>query len=254
MALLELYHKRHLVLLVCGGATEEEETEIVELNGEDVSLQGIGLDDTVEISSRSAVETHTKIAEEDEAVLNGGTGNSLEDQPQEAIKDERKTVAGNVADRTSAMENTDEMFDDCGPLSGWARTYTLAAGAASGFLGGLCGIRGPPVIFYFLYPPFPFSKRSQRATAVCMSATNAAMRVLYYLFDVLVRKRETFFAKSDWGLYVAVIGCSIWGCYVGSEVFEYVKGSSEIIRSVLAVLLLLCGVSLLISSFGGFPA
>jgi hypothetical protein len=64
-------------------------------------------------------------------------------------------------------------------LGSSARFWTLFAGAVSGFLGGLCGIRGPPIILYFLHPPFPvsFTKNTQRATGACITFTNVAMRV-----------------------------------------------------------------------------
>lgn len=152
------------------------------------------------------------------------------------------------------VETNDITFEEVtrrrDPLSSWAKSYTIVVGATSGFLGGLCGIRGPPVILYFLYPPVYFDKHQQRATAVCMSASNVVMRVLYYLFDVLVLKRTNYFDRSDWGLYLVIVICSLWGCYVGSELFGHLSGSRDTIRSVLAVLLLLCGLSLMISSFG----
>ena len=62
-------------------------------------------------------------------------------------------------------------------------------------------------------------------------------------FDVLEA------AKDDWLLYLSVIICSVIGGLVGSKMFEYVKDSKDTIRGILAVFLVLCGVSLLFSAF-----
>jgi hypothetical protein len=134
-----------------------------------------------------------------------------------------------------------------------AQFWTLFAGAISGFLGGLCGIRGPPIILYFLHPPFPvsFTKNTQRATGACITFTNVLMRVAYYLVDTLLFDGEDYFEGSDWGLYVAIVISSILGVLVGSQLFEHMKDSKATIRGILAILLLLCGMSLLLSSFAG---
>jgi hypothetical protein len=134
-----------------------------------------------------------------------------------------------------------------------AQFWTLFAGAISGFLGGLCGIRGPPIILYFLHPPFPvsFTKNTQRATGACITFTNVLMRVAYYLVDTLLFDGEDYFEGNDWGLYVAIVISSILGVLVGSQLFEHMKDSKATIRGILAMLLLLCGMSLLLSSFAG---
>ena len=139
--------------------------------------------------------------------------------------------------------------DDTTALSPRTIGLTLLAGGASGFLGGLCGIRGPPLIAYFLHPPIPFDKETQRATAMCITFVNVSMRMVYYVFDVF-RQQSPIVAADSW-LYVAVILASIWGCFVGSELFELLKDSRNVIRAILSVFLLLTGVSLLMSSFFG---
>jgi hypothetical protein len=138
-------------------------------------------------------------------------------------------------------------------LGASALFWTLFAGAASGFLGGLCGIRGPPIILYFLHPPFPvsFTKKTQRATGACITFTNVAMRVAYYLIDTMAFDGEGYLESSDWVLYAAIIISSVLGVLVGSKLFEYMKDSKTTVRGILAIFLLLCGVSLLMSSFMG---
>jgi uncharacterized membrane protein YfcA len=77
------------------------------------------------------------------------------------------------------------------------------------------------------------------------------MCVAYYLVDTLLFDGEDYFEGSDWGLYVAIVISSITGVLVGSELFDYIKDSKATIRGILAILLLLCGMSLLLSSFAG---
>mmetsp|Transcript_18544 Transcript_18544/g.26363 ORF Transcript_18544/g.26363 Transcript_18544/m.26363 type:complete len:414 (+) Transcript_18544:88-1329(+) len=130
---------------------------------------------------------------------------------------------------------------------------TLLAGGASGFLGGLVAIRGPPLIFYFLHPPHPitFNKSSQRATGVVIMFCNVLMRMIFYLVNTfsLTSSGKMGFVKEDWRLYLSVIVCSIAGGLVGSKMFEYLKDSKDTIRGILAVFLFMCGISLLFSAF-----
>jgi len=139
-----------------------------------------------------------------------------------------------------------------------ATFITLLAGGASGFLGGLVAIPGPPLLFYFLHPPHPitFNKSSQRATGVVILFCNVLMRMIFYFVNTFSLKSSASggkskmgFVKEDWRLYLSVIVCSIVGGFVGSKMFEYLKDSQDTIRGILAVFLLLCGVSLLFSAF-----
>ena len=149
-----------------------------------------------------------------------------------------------------AVADTEEEKSS-GPLGMAARLWTLVAGSGSGFLGGLCGIRGPPVILYFLHPPKPikFNKKEQRATGALITATNVAMRVTYYFVETFALQKDSFFKSSDWYLYVCVILCSVGGVLVGSHLFDKMKDSRNNIRMILSIFLLLCGVSLLLSAF-----
>lgn len=40
--------------------------------------------------------------------------------------------------------------------------WTLVAGSSSGFLGALCAIQGPPLMPYFLHPPYPLQFRKKK--------------------------------------------------------------------------------------------
>lgn len=77
------------------------------------------------------------------------------------------------------------------------------------------------------------------------------MRMIFYLVNTfsLTSSSKMGFVKEDWRLYLSVIVCSIAGGLVGSKMFEYLKDSKDTIRGILAVFLLLCGISLLFSAF-----
>lgn len=79
---------------------------------------------------------------------------------------------------------------------------------------------------------------------------NVLMRMIFYLVNTFsMNPSGVVFVKEDWRLYLSVIACSIAGGFVGSKLFEYLKDSKDTIRGILAVFLLLCGVSLLFSAF-----
>lgn len=56
------------------------------------------------------------------------------------------------------------------------KLWALSMGFASGFFGGLCGIRGPPIIMFFLHSPYP--KAVQRANGAAITLVNVSMRIL----------------------------------------------------------------------------
>ena len=55
---------------------------------------------------------------------------------------------------TEAVNPTQAQYNDV-QLTASAIFYTVLAAALSGFLGGLRGIRGPPIILYMLHPTAP---------------------------------------------------------------------------------------------------
>lgn len=123
--------------------------------------------------------------------------------------------------------------------------WTLVAGAISGLLGGFCGIRSPPFILYFSNPPssVSFTKESERATDACIAAVNIVLRVIFYLIDWRRFEKD----ELTWFLLIYV-GCSILGVLIGSQVSDLVKDSTFIIRGIMTIFLVVCGVSLMTSA------
>jgi hypothetical protein len=127
-------------------------------------------------------------------------------------------------------EEREQKEEEAGPihldLGFSAKFWTLFAGFCSGYLGGLCGIRGPPIILYFLHPPYPVS------------------------FGTLFLDGEDYFTADDWPLYVVIFILSNVGVLLGSYLFVIIKDSQKTIKAILSIFLALSGLSLLISAFG----
>jgi uncharacterized membrane protein YfcA len=134
---------------------------------------------------------------------------------------------------------------------------TVIAGGLSGFLGGMIGIRTPPLMLYFMHPPKPlvFDNHSQRATGVVIMCTSTVFRQVFYLYDTfkgddVAGYQSDFigYQKEEWKLYLCVVIFSILGGWVGGRAFEYVKDAKETIQGIFLVLLYMCGASLFISA------
>ena len=132
------------------------------------------------------------------------------------------------------------------------KAFAVSMGFLSGFLGGLCGIRGPPLIIFFLHAPFP--KNVQRANGAAITLLNVSMRILSYVIEPFTLTSDDdddgqSLAAADWLLYVCVAIASAAGVLAGASIFHRMKDSQATIKTILALLLLLCGMSLLIGAF-----
>ena len=130
-----------------------------------------------------------------------------------------------------------------------AKLFTLLMGLLSGFFGGLCGIRGPPLLFYFLHCPIKLSKAAQKATAAPIVLVNVVMRALFYTIKASTNNGDHSFDSDDWQLYIMIIFSSVGGIACGQKLFESLKDQQALIKTLLSILLFLSGVSLLVSSF-----
>ena len=242
----EMYRKRNWFLSVCKKTAQEDDNGGNSNNNneakKDVEM-GIVVKETMTESRRSeSTKEEEKTIDSARNATNSGVEQSEAQQQgiDSTFKDDK------VKD---VKEEDDDVKIGINKVTFW----TLVAGGASGFLGGMVAIRGPPLIFYFLHPPHPvkFNKCSQRATGVVIMFFNVFMREVFFLVNTFTDTDENKvgYEKEDWRLYLSVIMCSIAGGIVGSKLFEYVKDSKDTIRSILAIFLFLCGVSLLFSAF-----
>ncbi|EJK64898.1 hypothetical protein THAOC_14314 [Thalassiosira oceanica] len=147
VACFELYRKRKWFMSVCqrennshdGGAMETSAAD--EANEEKEEKCDVGEDNVAE--------------------------NCGEADPEDKPNDIESTN-NNSGAQANQLSINEQAADELRIGLNKATFWTLIAGGASGFLGGMVAIRGPPLIFYFLHPPKPvtFNKSSQRATGV----------------------------------------------------------------------------------------
>jgi len=123
--------------------------------------------------------------------------------------------------------------------------WAISMGFASGFLGGLCGIRGPPMIIFFLHMVLP--KAVQKANGAAITVVNVSMRILGYAVDAATGNSTA--VMDDWPLYASVVLISPVGVAIGGRLFDHTKDSQANLKTILAMLLVLCGISLLITAF-----
>jgi len=128
------------------------------------------------------------------------------------------------------------------------KVWTISMGFLSGFLGGLNGIRGPPIILYFLHSPLTMTKAAQKGNGAVITAVSVLMRVIVYAIESAVADRSHQFTLEDVPLYIVVLVASIGGVAIGQDIFQAMKDSQATIKTSLCFLLLLCGFSLFFES------
>lgn len=120
--------------------------------------------------------------------------------------------------------------------------WGVVLGFFSGFLGGLIGMRGPPLMIFFLH--FSFPKQEARAVGAILLFLNMALRVSYYLLQDYQESAATsirwFYWGTSWHLYVGVIVAGIVGVPLGDWVHHRIDQSK--FRLALAILLAASGV------------
>ena len=130
--------------------------------------------------------------------------------------------------------------------TGWKLRFwdsTSILGFLSGFLGGLIGVRGPPLMVFFLV--FSYPKGAVRGNAVLILLVNVLIRITYYVVEDLSGARELpWFESSYVYLYICIIFFGMLGVPAGIYVAS--KLSQEQFKLVIAFMLLLSGLSNLI--------
>jgi len=127
------------------------------------------------------------------------------------------------------------------------KAWTLLMGFLSGFLGGLCGIRGPPIILYFLHAPIKMTKAVQKANGAVITAANVLTRVVVYAIKSAAGGQHNQFTNDDIPLYIVVFIASVGGVAIGQDIYQSMRDSQAVVKTILCFMLLLCGVSLIIA-------
>lgn len=123
------------------------------------------------------------------------------------------------------------------------RIWGFGLGFLSGFLGGLMGVRGPPLMVFFLM--FSYPKNIVRANAVLILTVNVSIRIIYYIVEDLAGSRTVPWFHSEYViLYICVVCFGMLGVPIGSFVAS--KMNQKQFKLVVATMLLFSGLTNLI--------
>jgi len=152
-----------------------------------------------------------------------------------------------------ATRIADAPDDNVGAIVSWRSVVLVAVGFTSGFLGGLVGARGPPLILFFLFTSYP--RNVVRSNQIVVRTVNVSVRLLTY---ALVPPPADYAHGSGagggsvgwfnferhWPLYVSVCACAIVGTVVGEVAFRRVT-NKDVYKTMLAGLVLICAIGML---------
>ena len=154
---------------------------------------------------------------------------------------------GNIGVDASNLDNNESSSSSL--LSKKVVVWGILLGFASGFLGGLIGMRGPPLMVFFLV--FPFPKTETRAVGAIMLFLNMVLRISYYGVDDYRRRNNElegssvaavpwFLGSSAWPLYVGVVVAGILGVPIGDWIHHRIDQTK--FKIVLGLLLAASGI------------
>jgi len=194
---------------------------------------------------------------EQEALLMESSRREGKEQTYSSTTDggkEKSTLLPIKCKEINDFSDNGESQEEGGSLQEFSSTSIFIWGAIlgflSGFLGGLIGMRGPPLMVFFLY--FPFPKMEVRAVGAVMLFFNMVLRILFYILDDLLRHSTTsdnddgtppwFLSwSSSWQLYVGVVVAGILGVPIGDWIHHHYIDQNKF-RIALAFLLTASGV------------
>lgn len=127
--------------------------------------------------------------------------------------------------------------------SGWRlRIWGFICGCLSGFLGGLMGVQGPPLMIFFLI--FSFPKNVVRANALIILLVNVSVRIVSYIIEDVSATQGNWFDSSYTNVYISAMLFGMLGVPVGDYVAT--KLNQQQFKLVITFLLLFSGVSNLV--------
>jgi len=155
------------------------------------------------------------------------------------VEDRKENFEGDIGKEEAEPKKDDEL--DTASIEGWSfKIWGFIAGFFSGFLGGLAGIRGPPLMVFFLW--FTFPKHFVRANSMLVLVVNISIRLVYYVVEDLSGQRDVpWFEPELWYIYVCVVVFGILGVPVGDWVAQRINQKQ--FKLVIAFMLFLSGVS-----------
>ena len=123
--------------------------------------------------------------------------------------------------------------------------WMLLAGFASGFLGGLIGVRGPPLIMFFFF--FEYPKNQIKANGSIVATINVVIRVFTYAIrsPPASYPSKNWFTEQDKYLYIFVIIIGVLGAPVGLWLSTRINQAR--FKLVLACILIINGITMIVT-------
>lgn len=132
--------------------------------------------------------------------------------------------------------------------------WVILVGCCAGFLGGLIGASGPPLIIFFLF--FSFPKGIVRTTGFACTTNNLIARIVSYLLTEPPQDGDywsmhnseadnhgSWFLLEDWVLYSGIAVFSVLGTVVGSQFHKRLTPGS--LDNILIFMLVVCALLML---------
>lgn len=172
-------------------------------------------------------------------------------------KEKRISTASTTPSQPSENEvNNENATSEKFPLENSVIFWSSFIGIVGGFLGGLCGAKGPPLVIYFLVTGF--HKGVVRTTGILSSFVNVIIRLIIYACTSppndsswpIQENQNTWFIAADWPVYLYVLIGSVLGVTLGTKVHDKVKPGQ--FDYLLICLLLVCGVAMVSRSIVSF--
>lgn len=125
----------------------------------------------------------------------------------------------------------------------------LLAGFASGLLGGLIGVRGPPLIIFFFF--FEYPKGQIKANGTIVTTTNVIRVVTYIVRSPPASyPSKNWFTMEDKYLYIFVSIIGVLGAPVGLWLSKHINQAR--FKMVLACILIINGVTFFLAIYSRF--
>jgi uncharacterized membrane protein YfcA len=122
--------------------------------------------------------------------------------------------------------------------------WMVAAGFLSGFLGGIIGVRGPPLIIFFFI--FEYPKVEVKANGTVIATVNLLIRIFTYMFKPPPEAyaSDSWFVKEDTWLYLAVAVAGLLASPIGIFISRYLN-KPHLYKAALAALLIVNGITMI---------
>ena len=123
--------------------------------------------------------------------------------------------------------------------------WMLLAGFASGFLRGLIGVRGPPLIIFFFF--FEYPKSQIKANGTIVATINVVIRVVTYIVrsPPASYPSKNWFTEEDKYLYIFVSIIGVLGAPVGLWLSKHINQTR--FKMILACILIINGVTMIVT-------